>query len=51
MVHNSRLVEARSASNVAQAPVPGHFMAWLAPHAAYILALAFAAALVFGLVS
>ena len=51
MVHFRRLTDARFASHAQQAPMPGHFRAWLAAHAAFIVALAFAAALVFGLLS
>ncbi len=50
MVRAHRLTGGRSVAHVHHAPASGHFMASLAAHAAFIVALAFAAALVFGLI-
>ena len=49
MAHAHRLTEARSAARANHAPA-GHFMASLSAHVAFIVARAFAAALVFGLI-
>lgn len=49
MAHFHRLTEARTAAHAHHAPA-GHSMASLSAHVAFVVALAFAAALVLGLI-
>lgn len=51
MAHTHPLSDARSASRPQQASAAGHSIASLAAHGVFIAAVAFAAALVFGLIA